>query len=506
MGGCKVAAVAQPALKSYYFEKGYVDLAHTIKEAWQHNIASILSHKDNLVEIARGSKAMVAKVFLLLVNALAMVAVIVFGSAATLAITALNVLFLLVFMFFVYVGFTAIWVVDRLYLLRNKIFTACHECKEKALIPTYICPSCGVKHTNLTPGVYGILLRRCQCGAKLPTTFFNGRKELDAECPFCESALMDRESRPICIPIVGGRSVGKTAFITAFSWQFIEEVAPAKGWEIEYYNKDKARIYEQIKQDYETGSTRMTERPQDVNQASSVSFSFFVKDEAFVPERLVHVYDIAGEVFTDNAENEVQKQYEYCQGVVLIIDPFAIPTVRHQYEQDLGPEDTAGIGAADINGIIDAFLGKLREVTGLSDSKMASVPLAVAISKIDSAGIDRLIGDEAAYQLMHSEGERFSNFFDAQDFLCRQFLRNNGMESFLSSINLMFRTNRFFACSAIGHPRDQGPYKPVGVLPIMEWIFKRADKKMAECWNDHTFTQTPAAIKFEKEEKRDAGE
>ena len=69
----------------------------------------------------------------------------------------------------------------------------------------------------------------------------------------------------------------------------------------------------------------MTDRPQDVNAASSVSFSFFVKHPEFSPERLVHVYDIAGEVFTDNNENEVQKQYEYCQGIVLIIDPFAIP-------------------------------------------------------------------------------------------------------------------------------------------------------------------------------------
>lgn len=401
---------------------------------------------------------------------------------------------LLAFMAVVYIGFTLIWLVDRIYLMRKKIFTACHECKEKSLIPTYICPSCGAKHTNLTPGVYGILRRHCQCGEKLPTTFFNGRKNLEAECPVCGHKLMDRESRPICIPVVGGRSVGKTAFITAFSREFIETVAPAKGLEIEFYNERKADIYKKITQDYSTGSTRMTDRPQDVNVASSVSFSFFVKNPAFSPERLVHVYDIAGEVFTDNSENEVQKQYEYCQGIVLVIDPFAIPSIRHKYEELLEPEDIAGIGKADINTIIDSFLNKLREVTGLSDNKMSTVPLAVVISKIDSAGLEQDIGAMAANKLMRAEPERFTDFYDAQDYLCRQFLRDNGMESFLNNVCIQFKTNRFFACSAIGHTRDKGQYKPAGVLPPMEWLFRHADSKMGQLWHDNDFSKTPVAL------------
>ena len=42
--------------------------------------------------------------------------------------------------------------------------------------------------------------------------------------------------------------------------------------------------------------------------ASAVSFSLFVKHASLSPERLFHVYDIAGEVFTNNDENEVQQQ------------------------------------------------------------------------------------------------------------------------------------------------------------------------------------------------------
>lgn len=492
-----MAAAPQPAKKSYFFDKGYRDLGNTIKGAWRRNFDSIAGYKLNLSDL--GDKSLIPKVFLAILNVLAMIAVIVFGSAITAVISGINIVVLVVFMAAVYLGFTVIWLVDRIYLMHKKIFTACHECKAKSLIPTYICPRCGARHTNLTPGVYGILKRTCNCGEKLPTAFFNGRKTLEAECPRCGHKLTDRESRPICIPIVGGRSVGKTAFITAFSREFIEAVAPENGFDIEFYNDKKAAIYREITQDYSTGSTRMTTRPQDVNQASSVSFSFFVKHPELSPERLVHVYDIAGEVFTDNSENEVQQQYEYCQGIVLIIDPFAIPSIRYKYEELLEPEDLAGIGKADINDIIDAFLNKLRQVTGLSDSKMSSVPLAVIISKIDSAGLEQDVGARAVKKLMDAQPERFTDFFDTQDYLCRQFLRDNEMESFLNSINMRFRNNRFFACSAIGHARDKGRYRPEGVLPPMEWLFRSADPKMGQLWHDHSFSKKPLGADHKKE-------
>ncbi len=499
-----MASIPQPAVKSYFFGKGYADVGKTIKGAWQRNFASLGKIKDNISNARYRGKF--AFVFLLILNVLAMLAVIVFGSIMTAAVSMINIAVVLVMMIGVYIGFSLIWLTDRIYLMRKRIFTACHECKEKSLIPTYICPGCGAKHTNLTPGVYGILRRTCLgenpgsgCGEVLPTTFFNGRRNLEAICPHCSTSLADRESVPICIPIVGGRSVGKTAFITAFSKEFIGEVAPSKSWETEFYNENKANIYKEIEQDYLSGSTRMTDRPQDINKASSVSFSFFVKGVPFTPERLVHVYDIAGEVFTDNSENEMQKQYEYCQGIVLMIDPFAIPVVRHRCETQLAPEDIAGIGKADINGIVDSFLNKLREVTGLSDKKMSSVPLAVVIGKIDSAGLATEVGDSAVRVLMAARPDKFTDYYDTQDYLCRKFLRENGMESFLNNVDLKFKDNRFFSCTAIGHTRDQGQYHPQGVLAPMQWLFGKADAKMAQSWNDAKFSKNVPKIEAAEE-------
>ncbi len=505
-----MSSKTQPAIKSYFFSKGYLDVWNTIKGAWQRNFESINKCGENITNASKsqasnGKLGVAVTIFLAILNILAVIAILACGSIVTVLVSLANIAVLLVMMLVVYIGFSVIWLVDRLYLVRKKIFTACHECKEKSLIPTYICPRCKAKHTNLTPGVYGILHRTCKgetegvvCGEKLPTTFFNGRRNLEAICPVCSTPLSDRESVPICIPVVGGRSVGKTAFITAFSRDFIEKVAPSKSLETEFYNEKKADIYREIERDYQSGSTRITERSHDLKNASSVSFSFFIKGAPFTPERLIHVYDIAGEVFTQNDENEVQKQYEYCQGIVFLLDPFSIPMVRNRYEDMLSAEDIAGIGTADISGIVDSFLNKLREVTGLSDSKMSKVPLAVVIGKTDSADLSAEIGDRAVKTAMIRKPNVFTDYYDTLDYLCRKFLRENGLESFVNSITLKFKDTRFFSCSAIGHTRDKGRYVPQGVMAPMQWLFGKADPKMAQVWNDITFSKRIPEFQEEK--------
>lgn len=488
-----MASQAQPAHKTYFFGKGYTDVKKTIKGAFEKNSETLGKLKLNIIRSK--DLGIISFCFFFTLNVLAMLSVIVFGYIITVIVSLINILFLLALALPVYIFFLVVWLMDRIYMVKNRIFTACPECKEKSLLPTYLCPRCGARHSKLSPGLYGILYRTClgedeeaPCGEVLPTTFFNGRGRLSAICTHCSRPLSGRESVPLCLPIVGGRSVGKTAFITAFSKKFIAEIAPSKAWEIEFFNEAKAEIYREIERDYKYGSTRMTERPQDIRKPSSISFSFFVKGGPFVPERLVHIYDIAGEVFTDSSENEVQKQYEYCQGIVLMIDPFSIPLFRHKYEARLSPEDAAGMGRADLNVIVDSFLNKLREVTGLSAEKMSSVPLALVISKIDSAGLSSLLGDAAVRYAMAHKPDKFWDYYDTQDYLCRQFLRLSGMGAFLNSIELKFRVNRFFACSAIGHSRDGGEYRPEGVIAPMQWLFNKADQKMAEVWNDIKFT------------------
>lgn len=479
----------QPARKNYFFGQGYKDIATAIKTLWISNAQAAKVYYDKYNE-----KGLMS--FKGFYNLFCSLSVVLFGTVFFALISTVTVTFVSLFFILFYIGFSVSWILDREYFARKRIFTTCNECKRKFLIPTYICPKCGAHHTNLTPGPYGILRRTCECGQKLPTTFLNGRKKLRAICPNCllegkTTYLYDRESRAFCVPVVGGKSVGKTAYITAFSKKFVEFIAPQNNLEIEFYNESKKEIYSNIKEDFARGSTRVTVRPQDVTQSSSISFSFFIRNKALNPERLMHLYDIAGDVFTDNNENEVQRQYEYCQGIIFIIDPFAIPTVRAKYEALLTPEDKASIDKTDINGIIDTFINKLREVTGLSDRKMSKVPIAIVIGKTDSANLCYEFSDEKIEELEYLNVKTEINRSDAIDYLCRKFLKQNEMESFVNTIDMKFKNNRFFAASAIGHTKDEGAYNPVGVLEPMEWICTKVDKKLASLWVKEKYSKKP---------------
>ena len=105
-------------------------------------------------------------------NLIAAISIFTFGSLITAFTTFAHIAVLFAFFAFIYMGFGLLWLIDRIYIMINKIKNACPnpDCQASFLIPTYECPGCGEKHTNLVPSKYGILKRTCLCGTKLPTT------------------------------------------------------------------------------------------------------------------------------------------------------------------------------------------------------------------------------------------------------------------------------------------------------------------------------------------------
>ena len=472
----------QPAKVSYFFGPGWKDLGNFIKTFWRLNADSIAVRKDKFesgkgIMSFRGAAALASCLSLIL-----------FGTAAFLLISAtVSVGLGLVFLIVYFIIFVA-WAIDRLYLFFNGIFGACPECKRKYLIPTYICPTCGAKHTWLVPGKYGVFQRRCQCGTKIPSHFLTGRGKLEAECPYCGHKLTGGESVPLYIPVVGGRSAGKTAFITAFSYQFIENVAPRKGLNISHFSPETENFYRnEICADYKNGTTRMTLTEANINAASSKAFSFLVDSSKLQPKRLIRLYDVDGESFVNNTENEMQLQYGYSQGIVLIIDPLTIPTVRNALDSTANETDRKSVGTLSTDLVVDAFMNKLREITGEKSTDVLQIPLAVVLSKMDMKGMEQFYGEDAVMEALEAQSLEMDRFSDMEDHLLRKFLQENGMANLVKSIDMKFKNNRFFACSAIGHVREGGKYNPKGVLEPMEWIFSVADSGMRSAWSEQKF-------------------
>jgi hypothetical protein len=88
-------------------------------------------------------------------------------------------------------------------------------CHQAVPTPAHRCPGCGATHRALLPGRLGVWRRRCRCGTCLPTSWFNGRLELQSLCPHCMQSLPTSRVRALHVAIVGGPAVGKTALLQA---------------------------------------------------------------------------------------------------------------------------------------------------------------------------------------------------------------------------------------------------------------------------------------------------
>lgn len=476
----------EPSGKNYFLEKGFFDLGCTIKESFKANgktASKSFSSIKSLKYTGAGKAAMGVLYFF------AGVAVVLFGTMLTLLISIVHSIIVLIIMSLVYAGLGLSKLIDGLYRHTLGLSVVCDRCKLKTELPGYCCPVCGKTHYRLKPNVYGILVHKCECGQKLPAAFFvrtknkstgetYSRAKLDAVCgnPNCEARVYPDESRPVTITIAGSQSVGKTAYLTAVSHELIEEALPKVGCTVTHYTPEKETMYLAATKDYKSGEVAKTIEPTDREKPSAFSLSFFVEHAKLKPKRLVHIFDIAGETFTRNAEHERQLQYSYA-GVILIVDPMAIPEMLDRYESELDEIDALGIGDEDPNQVLSAFVAKMQNAGVISTGKQIEVPVAIVINKIDQPGVKNVFSDDAVsdYEMAHpgcGEG-------DAIDCMCRDFLKENRMGNFVTTVDVNFKTVRYFACSSIGHTRGQGTYKPKGVLEPVTWVAKQTDKQFA---------------------------
>lgn len=465
----------QPAVKSYFFGKGYNDLNNVLSGAWANNHSTAKVFIDQM-SLSWDIGIPYLKWFTIIACLFATVAMYVVGTAFYLALAAIHVLILFIIMSIVYTLFTVTWIADRLYVASNKVFAACPRCKEKYTLPIYLCPSCGVEHTKLTPGVYGILKRTCECGHKIPTTFFNGRRNLPAKCTKCQGLIGTKEAVPVCIPVIGGPSVGKTCFISGVMKELVETVAPGCNLTIDFYDSRNEVECMQMIQKYNQGILQTK-----TANLNPLAYNFFIKGKFLIPERLMYIYDIAGEAFNTSDALSTQKQYDYSHGIIFVIDPLSIPDIRDKY-QHLGDFAKHGANVTDLNDTFDSFMINFKRISGLSANKLSKIPCAIVINKTDAFDLENKIGFKAAAAafINPEKGKKYSDIEDAVSALARQFLMENGMSNFVKNTEMCFKKRKYFTCSSLGHLPNGNSFSPIRVFLPVRWIISNFDKKL---WN-----------------------
>lgn len=458
-------AKEQPAKVSYFFGKGYVDLSNTIKEAWFRNIDS--AREQFILAGEKGYVSMGGAI-----NLIAAISIFVFGSLITALTTVVHVGVLFLFFVCIYIGFGILWLIDRIYIMINKIKNACPnpECQASFFIPVYECPECGAKHTELVPSKYGILKRTCLCGEKLPTTFLNGRGQLKAYCPECGIELSgDTASRQYAFPVIGGPSVGKTCFINMAIEQIMNEVAPAYGWKMNFITeadkKDHSIAMESLNRGIPLKKTML-------DALTAYQMMLTLPNEKI--GRRIYVYDIAGEMFSSSSDFQNNQAYSYANGFIFIIDPLTLSQFAMEVEDKIDLNEY-GASAKDFDEILNIMLINLEKMFGSKDKDTLNRNLAVVINKVDVPTLEEKIGETAAQQYLVENTDSCKSYADARNVVCRDFLLEYGAGNFVRTAEAKFKTVRYFTCSALGHNHRGQPYEGKNVVDPVLWLLQQAD-------------------------------
>lgn len=460
----------QPARLSYFFGKGYRDLWNTIKDSWRRNnekaMESLSDATDAGIFTLRGG-----------VNLVSALSIYTFGSVVTMFTTLAHIAVLLFFFTIIYVTFSLLWLIDRLYILINRIKNACPnpECQASFLIPVYECPNCGAMHTKLVPGRYGIFKRTCNCGTKLPTTFLNGRGKLKAHCPECDYVLTgDTASRQYAFPVIGGPAVGKTSYINMLIHQLMADVGPARGWEMSFITerdeKEHALAMKALGQGITLPKTELE---------ALTAYQMMVKLPKEKIGRRVYVYDISGEKFSSSDDFQRNQAYSYADGFIFLIDPLSLDQLTLELEGEVDPQ-AYGVSEKDFGDIFDIMLVNLEKMFGLSAKDVLKRNLAVVINKVDVPTLEEKIGQPAVEAYLAANGEKCKTYADARDEVCREFLTTYGAGNFVRIAEAKFKTVRYFTCSSLGHNTPGKPYEPKNVADPMLWLLHQVDSSIKE--------------------------
>lgn len=453
----------QPAKVNYFFSKGYIDLLNTIKGAWRHNFESA----GKQTGLAKG-KGIFEKSW----RIVAALCIYIFGSVVCVITSAAHIIILAAVLLVIYVCFLIIRLIDSIFIAVNKIHNVCPnpECQAKFLLPVYECPQCKARHTKLVPGKYGILKRKCQCGAKIPTTFLNGRGKLGAYCPECGQSLKgDTASRQYAVPVIGGPSVGKTCYINMAVKQFINDVAPANNWDINFISDSDAVKYNDAVKKLDSG--HILDVTTDKNLTAYQLMLRLPKEKV---GRRVYIYDIAGESFSSSEEVQGNRAYSYADGFIFIIDPLTLADYEMEVLDKIN-EKAYGASAQDFNDILDIMLINLGKMFGLKDKDTVKMNVAVVINKMDIPGLEDKIGENPAQQYLVDNPETCKNYEQARDHVCRTFLEEYGAGNFVRTAESKFNQVHYFAVSALGHNNEGQPYRGKNVTEPLMWILSQVD-------------------------------
>lgn len=454
----------QPAKRGYFFGQCYLDILYLIKRAWSMATKPIKNECKRIKDLF-DDRHIFAAIIAIICDPIVFLVI-------TLAILVVNTIFTLILLLgFVLLGagiflaYSLTFFVDWIFCIFKGITNHCPTCQTKFMLPTYECPKCGAKHSALRPSKYGIFHRKCNCGHKLPTTFFNGRQKLKAICPSCGTGLKDGgEHIEIVVPVVGGPSAGKTCFINMAISQ-IERTAPQNNLSFAYSPT--------AMDDYAANRSSMQSGilPEKTNDLRLKYYQFYLTRKDVKLKNLISLCDVAGELFDTDTVIGEQIGFRNADAFIMLVDPLSVAKYR---ETQIGRINCNSYGASEkpLDEILSTLITTLENMHCITSKSAIKTDVAVVFTKCDIPGLENIIGPSAVRK--YRQEHDIKSLYDATNEVCERFLIEYEEQNFLNSLKSKFRSIQFFTCSALGHVANGSRFTPSGVEDPVLWVIDKA--------------------------------
>jgi hypothetical protein len=331
-------------------------------------------------------------------------------------------------------------VLDRLAGLVRRSAGTCPRCYEISALPVYRCPGAHgdtAMHRDVRPGLLGVFYRRCGCGRRLPTTVVRAARKMTAYCPLCGAGLHQGAgvATDLRVPVFGAPSSGKTHLVMAAIVGLTRGVSESRVTLADEHSRRTYNAYAQVIDS--RGSASKTDA---AHQPIAVTLRFRTGKR----EALLHVYDAAGEALSDPERNAGYQYLDGARTLIFVLDPFAVPGIRHRYQRTFDSLFRAANVSADLpEPSYQNVATRLRQSGVRTDRRR----LAFVVSKLD------LIRQLPDLQGLSDDGDQV-----------RAWLLGEGMDNLVQSAERDFREVRYFAVSATDTTLGRGPLAPFGWL------------------------------------------
>lgn len=329
----------------------------------------------------------------------------------------------------------------------------CHHagCNHRDRLPAYRC-QCGQVHHDIRAGRLGAFVRRCECGRLLPTTVLKAAAGLVPVCQNCGGELRDGAGAltDVLVPVFGPASAGKTRLILAGMVALSRHLtavggsARPEGPESEVTFHDATAVVESGRQTTKT-------------DAGKLPAGITVRLTVAAREASLHLFDAAGEFFSNREQNSRLRFLSDTEGLVFVLDPFSVPAVADAFKGALAPRLQQAQRA-----LMHPEQSYLVTVQWLRDQgvELKRKPLAIALVKADL-----LLGLPPAAGLLP----------DAGSGQIEDWLREKGLDNMLDGAARDFGEVRYFIVSSLDAGTDpEGMADPTSPVRPLLWLLARA--------------------------------